>query len=351
MSNESKLKNYVCTMPFTYMDVQVASQFVCCPSWCPTNIQVGDDIKMNWFSKQAESIRESVYDGSYSHCNKKVCPALSSLINTDQVPREFMHKDDFDKKYDIKNFSSLPDTLLFGFDRSCNLKCPSCRNELIPNDDIDSDMHKHKERILDSIHNEFSSSIKSLIITGSGDPFYSKLYRTYLTDLDANLYPNLESIQIVTNGILLTEKMWNKLNSKEFIKKIEISIDAGTKETYENVTRLGGNWDVLMENLHFLSSLDTLDELIISMVVSELNYKEMILLYNIIVEIFKNSSFGFRIHYRRIVHWTSGLYTIEDINKISIFSKAHNNFNEFKNELLKIHNKPFINHNFHDLLT
>ena len=35
------LKKYVCTNPFNYLDVQPNSQWICCPSWAPTNIRVG----------------------------------------------------------------------------------------------------------------------------------------------------------------------------------------------------------------------------------------------------------------------------------------------------------------------
>jgi hypothetical protein len=188
-----------------------------------------------------------------------------------------------------------------------------------------------------------------MMITGSGDPFYSKIYRDYLINFDASKYPNLQDIQIITNGILLTEKMWGSLQAKLFIKTIEISVDAGTKETYENVTRLNGDWDKLIENMKFLSKQSSISNMIFSMVVSQYNYKEMHTFYQIIRNIFEGSSINVDINYRQIVHWTASLYTIEDVNNISVFNPIHSNFNNFIEELNTVRNLPRVSHNFHHL--
>ena len=41
-----------------------------------------------------------------------------------------------------------------------------------------------------------------------------------------------------------------------YVHTCEISIDAGVKDTYENVTRLGGNWETLLKNLEFINPSD-----------------------------------------------------------------------------------------------
>lgn len=359
MNNKTDiLKKYVCLNPFKYIDIQKDTQWVCCPSWCPTNIRVEnkeldytEDLKKNWFSPQAIDIRKSVTDGTYRHCNHKVCPSLSELINTGEKPRDFITIEEFNEKYDLENYKGLPEQILFGFDRSCNLKCPSCRSDFVPNDDLESNEHKLKEYLIRAIENNFSQSANMIMITGSGDPFYSKLYRDYLINFDKTKYPNLDKIHIITNGVLLSEKMWNKLNAKEFIKTIEISIDAGTKETYENITRLNGNWDSLIENLKFLSNITTIDHITCSMVVSRHNYKEMKCFYDLILNIFEHSSFTLSINYRQIVHWGTGAYAIQDINNMSIFDRTHPELPQFLTELQKIHLQPRVNHNFHHLIS
>ena len=361
------LKQYVCTNPFKYLDVQPNSQWICCPSWAPTNIRLvengneyypikfTDNLLNNWESDVAQDIRRSVIDGTYNHCDHKVCPSLSELIGTGQQPRNFITKEEFEKTTeiysvaDLHKFKGRPEEILFGFDRSCNLKCPSCRDRLIPNDEIDSEDYKQKKFLLDQIETHFSQSAKKLLITGSGDPFYSKIYRDYLVNFDSSKYPNLEQIQIITNGVLLNQKMWESLQAKQYIKTIEISIDAGTKHTYENVTRLNGDWDRLIENIIYLSTQDSIHTMIFSMVVSQRNYKEISLFYKLITEIFKHSKIHIAINLRQHVYWNSGALSIRDVSNISVFEKSHPEFNQFIDELRLVKDKPRVNHNFHHL--
>jgi sulfatase maturation enzyme AslB (radical SAM superfamily) len=373
MENKEVLKDYVCLMPFLYTDVQQASQFVCCPSWCFKSLRVDEkgeeedwlnyfdttaDVGRNWISKPAFEIRKSMLDGSYRHCNHVVCPRLNGLINGSKLtPYMFMKKEEFQKTFniyseeDIKKFDTPPEEILFGFDRSCNLKCPSCRVHLIPNDDVESEDYANKLHLLNSIEKNFAHGLKRIMITGSGDPFYSKIYRDYLINFDVTKYPKLEALQIITNGNLLNEKMWNTMKATPHIKIIEISIDAGTKDTYENKTRLNGKWDVLMENLKFLSTQDhIIEEFVVSMVVSKHNYKEMYTFYQLITDIFKYSKFkwGLSINYRQIVDW--GTYTKEDLTELQVFNPDNRFFDDFIGYLMEIHEKKYVNHNFHHLL-
>lgn len=353
------LKKYVCLNPFRYLDAQDNTLWACCPSWCPSNMldeqKSNYDILEGWHGPTATDIRKSVADGSYRHCDKKVCPSLSQLINTGVASNSFLLKEQFEEKYnissieDLENFKGLPEEILFGFDRSCNLKCPSCRADIVANDDPESDAYKNKLHLLESIEKHFSKSLQRMMITGSGDPFYSKIYRDYLINFDPSKYPNLEEIQIITNGQLLTEKMWNSLNSKPYIKTIEISIDAGTKDTYENITRLNGDWDRLLDNIKFLSKQTSISTMIFSMVVSEYNYKEMFSMYNVIRNILEESPIRTSVNYRQIVHWTASPYSIKDISNMSVFEPGHEKFNDFIFELKKIKSLPRVSHNFHHL--
>jgi hypothetical protein len=352
--NKDILKHYVCTNPFKYIDIQTSGDYVCCPSWCTTNIRAGDE--MSWMSDEAIDIRKSMLDGTYRHCEHTICPSLSELINNKKVSYNFLPIEVFKDLYHVKdiedvvNIKETPEEILFGFDRSCNYKCPSCRLDIIPNDNEDSEEHKKKLKILEYIETNFAQRAKKLLITGSGDPFYSKIYRDYLQNFDETKYPNLEEIQIITNGKMLNEKMWNSLSAKKFIKTIEISIDAGSKFTYENITRLNGNWDVLIENLKFISTISTLNNMVVSMVVSEKNYLEMEMFYNKMMEIFKNSKFYLSINFRQHVYWGTGLYSEEEVNKMQVFNHEHQFFKSFMDELMKIDNKPYVSHNFNHLI-
>ena len=367
MSNNI-LKDYVCKHPFEYMDVNHDGDFVCCPSWCPTNIRPKTGISFN--SQAAKEIRKSVLDGSYKFCDHKVCPSLNSLKETKAKPYNFYTREEFDKKYNIKsiedvdNLEAYPEEILFGWDRSCNFKCPSCRVNLIPNDKIDSPLHKNKLQILEHIENKLGKGIKKILVTGSGDPFYSKIYRDFLINFDKTKFPNIENIQIITNGKMVNKKMWDQLNAAPYVKQMEISIDAGTKNTYENITRLGGNWDTLIDNLNFVKTIDSLDELIVSMVVSKYNYQEMITFYNLIYDIFDGAPFWVSINYRQQVYWYTGKYSEEETKSLQVFDPSHSEYEKFKIELQKLDKiiwssldengmpssgNVFANHNFHHI--
>jgi MoaA/NifB/PqqE/SkfB family radical SAM enzyme len=337
------------------MDLQPYQVYVCCPGWCPTSIRDNKD-EISWHTDSAIAIRKSVLDGSYSHCNHSVCPSLNRLINSGIVEGNFIPKDEFFKIHNIESEEDVlkiqtnPENILFGFDRSCNFKCPSCRSELVPNEDEGSEKYAEKIRTLKTIENKFSESIKTILITGSGDPFYSNIYRNYLINFDESKYPKLENIRIITNGKMLNQKMWNSLNAKKFIKEIEVSIDAGTKYTYEKVTRLNGNWDTLISNLKFISTLETINKLTLSFVVSEKNYLEMNIFKNIMFEIFKESSFNLFLNYTQHIHWGDGAYTKEEVEKIQVFNPEHPFFESFIEELKKINSDTYVLHNFHHLL-
>lgn len=362
------LKKYVCELPFIYTDIHTSGQFVCCPSWSPRNIKTDvygqpnkksfdetDDVMRNWTSISAKRIRRSVFNGTYSECNHLVCPKLNQLINDgdDMIPTNFLKKEDFSKKYnietleDIKKFDTPPEEILFGFDRSCNLACPSCRLSLIANDRKNSTEYKNKLHLIHSIENNFGKNLKRILVTGSGDPFYSNIYRDYLQNFDKSKYPNLEAIQIITNGNMLDEKMWNSLKAAPYIKFIEISIDAGKEYTYEKLTRLNGRWSKLISNLRFIASLDTVDEIVCSMVVSKHNYKEMFLFYNLITGIFENFKNSIGINYRQIVDWNT--YSKEELEDLQVFNESHPLYDEFIHELQKINDKILVNHNFHHI--
>lgn len=347
------LKKYVCKHPFTYLDVNHFGTYLCCPSWLPTDISDlhGDNpigITEAWYGEKAERIRDSVMDGSYSYCDHKVCPALNTLLKGEEVPDVFVPIEEFERPE-----NPMPEEILYGQDRSCQMKCPSCRIDIIPNAKIDSAEHKRKQEIQDEIEESFGEGIQKILLTGSGDPIYSKIYRDFLINFDARKYPSLESIQLVTNGVLLNEKMWNSFNCQEYINVIDISIDAGTKETYENVTRLGGDWDRLLENIEFLASLDDIERaLIFSYVVSEYNYNEMHLLYEILEDIFSrvNSRSRFFLNYRQHVYWGTGAYSADQVNQISVFNKDHPKHDDFLIEVCKIDGLERVGHNFHHLL-
>ena len=352
VTKKENLKKWVCTKPWNYLDVNHFGSYMCCPSWLPTSIDnVGTEnevsITEGWFGETAEKIRTSVLDGSFSYCNHTLCPDISEVLAGRTTDTEFFKL----KEHYVPPEVPMVEHILYGQDRSCNMKCPSCRPDVVPNDNVNSDAHKKKQSIQEEVEDTFGSSIKRIMLTGSGDPIYSKIYRDFLINFDASKYPNIDDIQIVTNGVLLNEKMWDSFNCQEYIKTFDISFDAGTKDTYENVTRLGGVWESLINNIKFLVNLkDMKRHFIFSYVVSEYNFKEMVQAMEIIDDITKDMIGTFKINFRQHVYWSSGAFTPEHVTAISVFEPSHLQHNEFLEQLEIINTHPQVSHNFHHLI-
>ena len=335
-------KEYICSMPFNYTEVFDDRQYLCCPSWLPVDVWDGKSIKSSFQSKKSKEVRESIIDGSYKYCDEKQCPYLSGLKN-DKLSPKFVKKD----KKTIEFFRNKNEiqTVNFCFDRSCNFQCPSCRNELINYYGKDREQVEIK---LKEITNEISSTVKILYLTGTADPFYSKSFREFLENLDSTKFKKLKSIHLHTNASLWNEKMWNRLiKIHPYVKTCEISIDAGTKETYETKTRIGGKWDVLLDNLKFITKISTINRFSFSFVVQDTNFREMKQFYDMITNYMKGSKSKFDVFYNAITNW--GTYTEEQYNEKNVTNPNHKDHQEFLEVLEQMKDLPFFTNNFNHL--
>jgi hypothetical protein len=87
------------------------------------------------------------------------------------------------------------------------------------------------------------------------------------------------------------------------------------------------------------------------MVVCKYNYKEMLQMYEVIMDILKDvTGKTIKFVYTQLLPNSHGAYTFAEYNNITIFNESNSEFANFKNELLKIHGKPHVNHNFHHLI-
>lgn len=331
-------KQYICKIPFEYMEVHHMGVYACCPAWLPTKITDMEDVANAWEHPTMKRIQQSILDGDYEVCNERLCPVLSELVNQKTVDRGFfITKDEF-QKMDYTH----PKIINYSFDRSCNLSCPSCRTESIM---AGGGELKRIEWITTEIENTYGKELKGLYISGTADPFASKSFRKLLTNFDKNKYPNVSNIHLHTNAILFTKEMWGLMKSiQKLIHVVEVSVDASTKDTYE-IVRRGGDWDVLIENLKFLATLPV-QEYRISMVVQDDNFMEMEDFYNLMYGIFKGKA---RIFFKKVDNW--GTYTSEQFFDKEIFNPDHPLFNMFLLQLAKIDKKHNCIHNFHDIVS
>jgi hypothetical protein len=119
---------------------------------------------------------------------------------------------------------------------------------------------------------------------------------------------------------------------------------------------LGGEWDVLMENLDFISTIPTIRNLRCSFVTQIDNYKEMREFAELIYNKFKNRIETFEnkqatlVYFGKIYKWNH--MSDEVFKNKAVWETDHEHYNNFVNEVNRLYefNKIFIQSNFTDLL-
>ena len=332
-------KDFVCLQPFEFAEFFDYKSYMCCPNWLPVDLGDPMKIKENWQSDKADDIRRSVVDGSYRHCIESRCPKLTGL--KEGRTEGFMPKAEFLKKIDDFAIDLFPKSVKFNFDQSCNLMCPSCRLQKI---NYEGEQRTRTEQILQTIENDLADGLERIECTGSGDPFFSRTFRKWMMNFDPAKYPNLKSMHLHTNATLWNHSNWSRMTKiHKYVKSAEISIDAATKDTYENYTRLGGKWDELQENLKYIAKIPTLKTVTLSFVVQNTNYKEMEMFYRMGEEFFGRTSINWSVFYNRVVNW--GTFNREDFKKLDIGDPDHPEYQELLKEYRKLPPANNIRHN------
>ena len=274
------LSDRFCHIPFTHVSTGFqGSVFACaCPAWVPfpvgniNDAASADDI---WNSEVTQEIRRSIHDGDFSYCSRTQCSfitahklPLKSEITTPKL-REFIEKR-------LIRLDEQPDMVELNHDPTCNLACPSCRTEIVAakSEEIDVYAAASKKVILPML-----KKVKGrTYITGGGEAFASKHFRSILRSLNREEFPGL-SVFLITNGQLITPHRWSEFpNLPEMLSIVAVSIDAARAETYEQLRR-PGKWAPLMKNLAFLSGMrreNLFPSLWFNFVVQQANFREML---------------------------------------------------------------------------
>jgi sulfatase maturation enzyme AslB (radical SAM superfamily) len=276
------LKGRFCPNPFQQLDLEEdGSAYACCSSWLPTPMGNLNHANLDeiWNGHTMQKIRESIFDGSFRYCRHDRCPRIQN--NSLPGIREAESEPGIGPAVKTRKLvlDTRPSLLNLCNDRSCSLTCPSCRTERILHHEGPEYLARLElqKRLLAPYLDGPADKAFTLSITGSGDPFASKVFRQLLFGLDGRKYPNM-SITLQTNGVLLTPKTWRRMRAIHGnIEALILSIDAATESTY-GITRRGGHWNTLMENCTRLKEFRAdgqLKYLRFDFVVQLANYAEM----------------------------------------------------------------------------
>jgi MoaA/NifB/PqqE/SkfB family radical SAM enzyme len=279
-----------CHVPFTNLHVfEEGDAYCCCPDWLPTRLGnvLESSLAEIWNGPVAEEIRRSVLDGSF-----RFCTGCAYLPRARGPVTERPWPPALDKRIRLLNLD---------YDRTCNLKCPSCRSSLIsrPSD---------RARLVHEtvIESKIIGQVDGLYLTGTGEPLASPCCLQVLRDLPV-LNPRAQ-VSLHTNCLLLDESRWSALGpARDRIRQISVSVDAGTPETYR--LNRGGSWEKLWRNIDFVHSLRREGrriDLIMYYVIQDNNFRELIDFSRLAIE---HGADGICVFYLR--HWPGALTRTE----------------------------------------
>ncbi|MBI3555995.1 MAG: radical SAM protein [Deltaproteobacteria bacterium] len=226
----------------------------CCADWFSEAyhfLEVGDD---PWNGTQAQELRRRILQGDYRLCNRQTCnvplatleelKASPAYIAEAVLSREVLAAMEAGQV----ELPGGPSVISVTADPRCNLKCPSCRADHIHTVTPDEEKGLEKTEAFLRNHRE---SVR-LLKFGNGEVFFSPWLRRMLKGLSSEVYPHLEAVSILSNGLLADEHNFKLLEpGSKYIKRVNISVDAGNAPTYRK-TR-GGDWERLLKNLGWLA--------------------------------------------------------------------------------------------------
>jgi sulfatase maturation enzyme AslB (radical SAM superfamily) len=324
------LADKFCSRPFEFFEINEAGSVnLCCPSWLPRpagNLNAQDAWTI-WNSARAQEIRRSVLDGDFKHCSRDLCPLIVSdtLPTRAQALQNPAWREIIDQRKTV--LESGPKTINLSNDRSCNLSCPSCRTRRTnyTRGRAYTLRKRLQERLVAAFFSEPSHDVFTVNVTGSGDPFASRVFREFLYDLDSSKFPNL-NVSLQTNGTLFNEKTWNKLHKIHgHIGAVIVSFDAAREETYR-ITRRGGDWRHLVQNVRFLSDLRAsgkIGYLRLDYVVQFANFREMPEFVA-----FAQTLCVDEINFSKAANW--GAWSAADFRRVSVWEPGHPDHGEFQ---------------------
>ena len=323
-----------CRKPFEHFEIHGTGKVsLCCYSWLPVwagTVDESTSVKDVFNSDTVKDVRESIHDGSFKYCNAELCPFIQGnlLENREDVKGPRMREIIDEKIVD----GLTPDFYNLCYDQSCNLSCPSCRTNRINFNE--GPVYDKKIQIQNQIIKEVFGAPHerncTVSVTGSGDPFGSKIFRELLFSIDGKNFPRV-NINLQTNGVMFTERYWNKMEKiHSNINTVIVSLDSACESTY-NIVRRGGNWTVLMDNMKFLSALrkqNKINTLRTDFVMQQLNYKEAPGFIKLSKELQVDCAC-----LSKIINW--GTFTDEQFNTHAIWKGSHPEHQEFLSMMQK----------------
>lgn len=206
------------------------------------------------------TFRGSVLDQSFKYCIKEECAKM-------------WHLDQVDDLSAVNKHLNLPTRMNVQIEKNCNLKCSSCRNEVIWSKDINPQV----EKILNTLVEDYQNFDKKVWFQcdGLGDIFASRAYQNFFRRDDL---PKCFDFNLTTNGNLITKNLELIEKIKPQIFSLCVSFDAGNEETYKEVR--GGKFQLILDGVSESIKMGV-TRVNASFVTQKKNYLEILDYYNL----------------------------------------------------------------------
>jgi len=270
---DSVKTDFLCKRPFLFSEIWIEGRMTCCcgiPNLRAMNTPIYySEFSNVWHSNIMKVIRLSIVNGTYTFCNPLQCEYIYEC-------KDFNENNDICNGRNIKNSDNytiiekeFPKVLQCGFDVSCNLHCPSCRNDIYI---ADCKERKTLNYFAEYLRKQIYPNVKKTIYAG-GEPTISAVYDKIIFDKGTNI----KEISVLSNGLCLTPTYVNKLEEQYDNIEIGVSMDGATKEIAEKLRR-GINFEQWKSNMLYISKLrkeNRINLLGFTFVVQKDNYREM----------------------------------------------------------------------------
>lgn len=276
-----RIKKVKCLHPFLSLSImQFGYCYSCCTSWTRLGavgkLTDAKSLMQIWNSDRLQTIRQAVLNNDLGKtCNFEYCPYA---ISTEYVDLESAKTDD--KQFNAiidqiiagkTELETPPYTLTVSSSGKCNLDCVMCQAD----HDNSQEDNLLDEKVFNEVLPEILPGLSKIYLMGNGEVLFNSWSRKFLQTLDTEKYPLL-TIDLLTNGTLFTQKMWESISHNRY-GSIGVSIDAASRDTYQYV-RKNGDWDMLRRNLDLISELraqNVFSRFSIYFCVMKSNYREM----------------------------------------------------------------------------
>jgi MoaA/NifB/PqqE/SkfB family radical SAM enzyme len=311
--------SFRCSRSLGYLEIYDRGEaWLCCPhsTTSPLGRVLQDDVMGLWNGPRARKVREEIARGTFSLCNR------CSYLPTPPAPCGPIEEVEDDE---VPDAPSRIHKLFIAFDRSCTMRCDSCRSHVFEyTGGRDDEVRALYEWLLGSNVLEHVDCLRML---SSGDPMTSALCQDALRRIPWWRYPDLK-LHFQTNGIFFTPERYLAMTpeTRSRLESVSISIDAATRQTYAKNRSRGREetYDVLLENLRFVSELKQAGKLQLSchvMVVQANNFREM--------EEFAEQAHAMRAdaEYMQLNNW--GTFTDEEFARRAVHLPEHPDHAEY----------------------